>query len=131
MLAILGGLGAATMWTVTTICSSRSSRVIGVGSTLAWVMLVGLAITFPFVVASGVPANLDGATVGRLIVAGGGKVLGLLLEYRAFLLGKVGVVSSIASTDGAIAAPFAVVVVESILHCTGVTLAAITDVIVW
>src|SRR5438093_3033825 len=125
MLAILGGLGAATMWTVTTICSSRSSRVIGVGSTLAWVMLVGLAITFPFVVASGIPANLDGATVGRLIVAGGGNVFGLLLEYRAFRLGKVGVVSSIASTEGAIAALIAVAVGESISPGAGVTLAAI------
>ena len=125
MLAILGGLGAASMWTVTTICSSRSSRVIGVGSTLAWVMLVGLAITFPFVVASGIPANLDGAAVGRLVVAGGGNVLGLLLEYRAFRLGKVGVVSSIASTEGAIAALIAVAVGESISPGAGVTLAAI------
>ena len=125
MLAILGGLGAATMWTVTTICSSRSSRVIGVGSTLAWVMLVGLAITFPFVIASGVPADLDGAAVGRLVVAGGGNVLGLLLEYRAFRLGKVGVVSSIASTEGAIAALIAVAVGESISPGAGVTLAAI------
>jgi drug/metabolite transporter (DMT)-like permease len=125
MLAILGGLGAATMWTVTTICSSRSSRLIGVGSTLAWVMLVGLAITLPFVVASGVPADLDGATVGRLLVAGGGNVLGLLLEYRAFRLGKVGVVSSIASTEGAIAALIAVAVGESISPGAGVTLAAI------
>jgi len=125
MLAILGGLGAATMWTVTTICSSRSSRVIGVGSTLAWVMLVGLAITVPFVIASGVPADLDGAAVGRLVVAGGGNVLGLLLEYRAFRLGKVGVVSSIASTEGAIAALIAVAVGESISPGAGVTLAAI------
>src|SRR5207247_2527309 len=79
-----------------------------------WVMLVGLAITSPFVIASGIPANLDGAAVGRLVVAGGGNVLGLLLEYRAFRLGKVGVVSSIASTEGAIAALIAVAVGESI-----------------
>jgi drug/metabolite transporter (DMT)-like permease len=125
MLAILGGLGAATMWTVTTICSSRSSRLIGVGSTLAWVMLVGLAITLPVVAASGVPANLDGATVGRLVVAGGGNVFGLLLEYRAFRLGKVGVVSSIASTEGAIAALIAVFAGERISPGAGVTLAAI------
>jgi len=125
MLAILGGLGAATMWTVTTICSSRSSRLIGVGSTLAWVMLVGLAITLPVMAASGVPANLDGTTVGRLVVAGGGNVFGLLLEYRAFRLGKIGVVSSIASTEGAIAALIAVAAGERISPGAGVTLAAI------
>jgi len=99
MIAILGGLGAAIMWATTTICSSRSSRLIGAGSTLAWVMLVGLAVTLPAVVASGVPAGLDCPTVGRLVAAGGGNVLGLLLEYRGFRLGKVGVVSSIASTS--------------------------------
>jgi drug/metabolite transporter (DMT)-like permease len=125
MLAILGGLGAATMWTVTTICSSRSSRLIGVGSTLAWVMLIGLAITLPLVAASGVPANLDGPTIGWLVVAGGGNVFGLLLEYRAFRLGKVGVVSSIASTEGAIAALIAVSAGERISPGAGVTLAAI------
>jgi len=125
MLAILGGLGAATMWTVTTICSSRSSRLIGAGPTLAWVMLLGLAITLPLVVASGVPANLDGPAVGRLVVAGGGNVFGLLLAYRAVRLGKVGVVSSIASTEGAIAALIAVAAGERISPGAGVTLAAI------
>jgi len=125
MLAILGGLGAATMWTVTTICSSRSARLIGGGSTLAWVMLVGLAIALPLVVVSGVPANLDGPTVGRLLVAGGGNVFGLLLAYRAVRLGKVGVVSSIASTEGAIAALIAVAAGERISPGAGAMLAVI------
>ena len=125
MLAILGGLGAATMWTVTTICSSRSARLIGAGSTLAWVMLVGLVIVLPIVVVSGVPPNLDGPTVGRLIVAGGGNVFGLLLAYRAVRLGKVGVVSSIASTEGAIAALIAVAAGERISPGAGVMLAVI------
>ncbi|MGH2650422.1 MAG: EamA family transporter, partial [Actinomycetota bacterium] len=114
MLAILGGLGAAIMWTVTTICSSRSARLIGAGSTLSWVMLVGLAIVLPLVVVSGEPANLDGPTMGRLVVAGGGNVFGLLLAYRAVRLGKVGVVSPIASTEGAIAALIAVATGERI-----------------
>jgi drug/metabolite transporter (DMT)-like permease len=125
MLAILGGLGAATMWATTTICSSRASRLIGAGPTLAWVMLVGLAVTLPAVVASGVPPGLDGPTVGWLVAAGGGNVLGLLLEYRGFRLGKVGVVSSIASTEGAIAALIAVTAGERISPGAGVTLAVI------
>ena len=65
-------------------------------------MLVGLALVLPFVVVSGEPADLDGPTIGRLVAAGGGSVFGLLLAYRAVRLGKVGVVSSIASTEGAI-----------------------------
>ena len=125
MIAILGGLGAATMWAITTICSSRSSRLIGGASTLAWVMLVGLAVTLPAVVASGVPAGLDGSTAGWLVAAGGGNVLGLLLEYRGFRLGKVGIVSSIASTEGAIAALIAVTAGERISPIAGTTLAVI------
>ncbi|HEY1126905.1 MAG TPA: EamA family transporter, partial [Actinomycetota bacterium] len=124
MLAILGGLGAATMWTVTTICSSRSARLIGAGSTLSWVMLVGLAIVLPLVVLSE-PATLDGPTIGRLVVAGGGNVFGLLLAYRAVRLGKVGVVSPIASTEGAIAALIAVAAGERISPGAGVMLVVI------
>ena len=42
--AILGGLGAALMFSVGTVCSSRSSRMIGAFSVLAWVMLTGLLV---------------------------------------------------------------------------------------
>ena len=39
--AILGGLGAAALWATATLCSSRSSRMLGSRVVLAWVMLVG------------------------------------------------------------------------------------------
>jgi drug/metabolite transporter (DMT)-like permease len=125
MLAIFGGLGAAAMWATATVCSSRSSRMIGAASTVAWVMLVGLAITLPAVVITGVPADLDGPTVGWLVAAGGGNVLGLLLEYRGLRIGKVGVVTSIASTEGAVAALIAVAAGERISPGAGATLAVI------
>jgi drug/metabolite transporter (DMT)-like permease len=125
MLAIFGGLGAAAMWATATVCSSRSSRMMGAASTVAWVMLVGLAITLPAVVITGVPADLDGPTVGWLVAAGGGNVLGLLLEYRGLRIGKVGVVTSIASTEGAVAALIAVAAGERISPGAGATLAVI------
>jgi drug/metabolite transporter (DMT)-like permease len=125
MLAILGGLGAAAMWATATVCSSRSSRLIGAASTVAWVMLVGLAITLPAVVITGVPGGIDGPTVGWLVAAGGGNVLGLLLEYRGLRIGKVGVVTSIASTEGAVAALIAVAAGERIAPGAGATLAVI------
>ena len=63
MLAILGGLGAAIAWAATTLCASRSSRMIGPLSVLSWVMVVGLLVTLPGALAQGVPANVGGGTV--------------------------------------------------------------------
>jgi len=47
MLAILGGLGAALAWTVTTLVASRASRLIDAWSLLATVMTVGLLVSAP------------------------------------------------------------------------------------
>jgi drug/metabolite transporter (DMT)-like permease len=114
VLAIFGGLGAAVMWATTTICSSRSSRTIPASSVLAWVMVVGLVVTLPVLVATGFPAGVDLGILAWLAVAGIGNVLGLLLEYAGLSIGKVGVVAPIASTEGAIAAVIAVAAGESL-----------------
>jgi drug/metabolite transporter (DMT)-like permease len=119
VLAIFGGLGAAVMWATTTICSSRSSRTIPASSVLAWVMVVGLVVTLPALVATGVPAGVDLGILAWLAVAGIGNVLGLLLEYAGLSIGKVGVVAPIASTEGAIAAIIAVTAGETL--STGAT----------
>ena len=55
VIAILGGLGAALCWAAGTLCAAKASRLIGARSVLAWVMLVGLAITAPVAVVSGIP----------------------------------------------------------------------------
>jgi drug/metabolite transporter (DMT)-like permease len=123
--AILGGLGAAVMWATATILASRSSRLIGPFPVLAWVMLTGLVVTLPFVVASGVPSNLDRGNVGWLAVSGLGNVGGLLFEYAALRVGKVGIIAPIASTEGAIAAVLAVVAGESLTRAAAATLALI------
>jgi drug/metabolite transporter (DMT)-like permease len=114
VLAIFGGLGAAVMWATTTICSSRSSRMLPASSVLAWVMVVGLVVTLPALVATGVPAGVDLDILAWLAVAGIGNVLGLLLEYAGLSIGKVGVVAPIASTEGAIAAIIAVAAGETL-----------------
>ena len=114
VLAILGGLAAAACWTVTTISSSRSSKLIGPFSVLAWVMFVGLVATLPIAVAEGVPADLHGAIAGWLALAGVCNVAGLLLAYESLRIGKVGVASPIISTEGAIAALIAVLAGEAL-----------------
>jgi len=123
--AILGGLAAAAFWTVTTLCSSRASRMIGPFSVLAWVMIVGLAVTAPAAASEGIPANLDRSIVAWLVLSGVCNVGGLLFAYEALRLGKVGVASPIVSTEGAIAAVIAVIAGEALGLPRGAALALV------
>jgi drug/metabolite transporter (DMT)-like permease len=135
VIAILGGLGAAACWAVGTLCASRSTRLIGVRSVLAWVMLVGFVITAPLTVLQGVPAGLGLRETGWIAVSGIGNVAGLLLSYAGLRVGKVSIVAPISSTEGAIAALLAVATGETLglgagsmlgLIAAGVVLASIT-----
>jgi drug/metabolite transporter (DMT)-like permease len=125
MQAIVGGLGAALVFATVTLCNSRSSRMIGPGPLLAWVMLIGLAITGPGVLIEGVPDNLDRESGAWLVIAGVGNVVGLLLAYAALSSGKVGIVAPLVSTQGAIAAVIAVIAGETISVAAGIALGAI------
>jgi small multidrug resistance pump len=101
-------MGAAFAWTASTLCNSASSRRIGAPATLAWVMLFGLMVAVPLAAAAGAPDDLDGATLARLAVSGVGNVVGLGLVYVGVRYGRVAVVSSLGSTQGAIAALLAI-----------------------
>jgi drug/metabolite transporter (DMT)-like permease len=125
MLAILGGLGAAFAWATATLCSSRSTRIIGEGPVLAWVMIVGLIVLAPVLVAGPTPGDVSTTDVIWLIVGGVGNAGGLLLVYRGLRVGKVGVVAPIASTEGAIAALVAIVAGESLSLGVGAMLVVI------
>jgi drug/metabolite transporter (DMT)-like permease len=125
VVAILGGLGAAGAWAIATLCSSRVSRDLGAGSTLAWIMGLGFLITVPLVALAGLPSELDASTGAWLALAGVGNVIGLWLVYAAFRVGKVGIVAPIASTEGAVAAVIAVLAGERIAPGAGAALAVI------
>lgn len=125
MVAIVGGIGAALCFGVSTLCSSRSSRLIGSSSVVAWVMLVGLVATIPAVASSGVPEQLDADMVGWLVLAGTGNVAGLLAAYAALRIERVGIVAPITSTEGAVAALIAAVAGEAIGGGAGLALAVI------
>jgi len=124
LIAILGGLGAALAWAVATLCSARSSRLIGSAATLSWAMLIGLAVVTPLLFIGG-PVSLSGAELGWMAASGLGNVLGLLLVYRAFQFGKIGIVAPIVSTEGAIAAVVSVTAGEQLSLAAGVMLGAI------
>ncbi len=108
MIALLGGLGAALIWGVSTLCSARSSRLIRPASVVAWVALVGLAANVGVIAVGREGIAPSAADAGWMVVAGVGNVGGLLLAYTALRRGKVGLVAPIVSTEGAVAALLAV-----------------------
>ena len=103
MLAVLGGLGAAVAWAISTLCSSRSSRMMEPMAVVALIMVVGLVITAPIAAVHGVP-SFDAESVTWLVISGAGNVGGLVLAYKALRIGQVALVAPLVSTEGAIAA---------------------------
>src|SRR5476649_2390367 len=125
MLAIVGGLGAAIAWTMTTLAAARATKLIDSWSLVSSVMVVGLIVSIPTAVISGVPAGLNGRSTIWLSVAGFGNVIGLLFAYTALRIGKIGLVAPITSTEGAVAALIAVVAGEHLAPSEGIPLLAI------
>jgi len=125
LIAILGGLGAALCFGASTLCSSRSIRLIGASSVVAWVMLVGLVVTLPAVALTSTPDQLDAGSVKWLTVSGIGNVAGLLIVYAALRIERVGIVAPITSTEGAVAAAIAAAAGEAIGAGTGLALGVI------
>jgi drug/metabolite transporter (DMT)-like permease len=125
VIAVLGGLGAAVAWATTTLCSSRSSRLIEPVSVVAWEMFVGLLITAPVVAVEGVPHALHGSSIAWLVVSGIGNVGGLVLAYGALRVAQVGLIAPLVSTEGAVAAAITLAAGESVAPLTGAMLAVI------
>jgi drug/metabolite transporter (DMT)-like permease len=125
MIAILGGLGAAAAWALSTVCSSRSSRLLDPGSVVGWVMLTGLLIAGPVAVLGGMPAALGGSAGLWLALAGAGNVGGLLLAYAAMRVGQVALIAPVLSTEGAMAAGIAFLAGEAVAPRVGAALAVI------
>jgi drug/metabolite transporter (DMT)-like permease len=125
MIAVLGGVGAAAAWAVSTLCSSRSSRMIEPMAVVAWVMLVGLVITAPLAAADGVPSALHGSVLFWLALSGAGNVAGLVISYYALRIGQVSLVAPIVSAEGAIAALISILAGHRLAPSVAVTLAVI------
>jgi drug/metabolite transporter (DMT)-like permease len=109
VIAVLGGLGASICFSLSALCASAASRRIGAASTLAWVMTIGLVLVVPPIVVVASVRPLSPGRILLLAIAGLTNVLGLQIEYVAFRRGKVGVITPIVSTEGAIAAVIAVI----------------------
>jgi drug/metabolite transporter (DMT)-like permease len=123
VLAILGGLGAACAWAISTLCSSRSSRLMAPPGVVAWVMLVGAVICVPLAALSGAPPHVRTGAVAWLVLSGAGNVAGLLTLYAALRIGQVALLAPIVSTEGAVAAALALATGERLRTATGIGLA--------
>lgn len=125
MTAIIGGLGAAALWAAATLCSSRSSRMLGSRLVLGWVMIVGVIVGLPIALLSPGPSTLEPSTLALLGLAGVCYVVGLQLTYAALRIGKVSIVAPIVATEGAVAALIAVGLGDRIGVVAGIMLAVI------
>jgi len=123
--AILGGLAAAVLWSAATLCSSRSSRMLGSLVVLAWVMAIGTVVGLPLAIATPLPATFDPFVLVLLLVAGLCYCLGLMLAYMALTIGKVSIVAPIVATEGAVAAVIAIALGDTVGLAAGVALAVI------
>ena len=77
-------------------------------------MLFGLAANLVVIAVGPRPGSLGAADIAWMLVSGLGNAAGLLLEYTALRRGKVGIVTPVTSTEGAIAAVLAVAVGEAL-----------------
>ncbi len=125
MVPILGGLGAALLFTVSVLTSARASRLIGAPASVAWAMTIGLVVALPIAVITAPAPDFGSGTWAWFLLAGLGNVVGLLLTYAAYRFGAVAVIVTIASTEGAIAAVLAVLAGEALAPGTGPILAVI------
>ena len=101
MIAILAGLGAAVAFAASVLASTVSSRRIGAGSTVGWVLLIGFPIAAVAALAD--TTGLTAAAIPWLVIAGLGNVIGLGCEYAALRIGRVSVVAPLTSAEGAVA----------------------------
>lgn len=104
MTALLGGLAAAFGWASSTLLAARSSRGIGLIPTLTWVVMAGFLVSAPMVAFTVNDGTLTRTAAGWLGLAGSGNLLGLAFMYAALARGHVAIVSSITSSEGALAA---------------------------
>jgi len=125
VIAIVGGLVTSLLWASTLLGSARAARLIGAWSTLAWVMLIGLAVTIPLILVTGSRVELTPTYAQQLAIAGTANTAGLLLGYVALRRGKVAVVGPIVSTEGAIGAVLAIAAGDALTATAAALLALI------
>lgn len=128
MIPIVAGVMTALFFATSTLSSARASRRAASAPAVAGLMIVGAIVLTPialFVTPLPDAALVTGESFLFASIAGGANVCGLLLIYGALRIGAVGVVSTIASTEGAIAAILSVIAGQTLAPGSGPALALI------
>src|SRR4051794_31902883 len=113
------------LWAAATLCSSRSSRMLGSRVVLGWIMLVGVIVGVPLAAVSPGRTTLEPSTLGLLGLSGICYVVGLQLTYAALRIGKVSIVAPIVATEGAVAALISIGRGDPVGFVAGVSLAVV------
>ena len=125
---LVAGILTALFFAISTLAATRASRLSPAAPAVAGVMLVGALLLLPIaLVLTPLPVDppVKPESFGWAALAGGTTVAGLLLVYRALRIGAVGIVSTIASTEGAIAAVISVIAGQALAPGSGPVLAVI------
>lgn len=125
MVAIAGGLGAALTYSCTALIISRATTEIPALSLAAGAMTVGLVMVVPLLLWVGIPAHLDLASGGWLLLGGTANVIAFVCAYSALGRANVGAVTPIISTEGAFAAVIAIIFGERLGLGIGIALAIV------
>jgi drug/metabolite transporter (DMT)-like permease len=114
MQSIAFGLATAFVFAAGMITSARCSRLLPPQVVVGSAATMGLFIAIPFAAASGIPPNLTPLNMALMLATGAGNILGLVCVNAALRVGKVGVVSPIVATQGAVAVVLAVLIGRSL-----------------
>ena len=125
---LVAGILTALFFATSTLAATRASRLSPAAPAVAGVMLVGALLLLPIaVVLTPLPVDppVKPESFAWAALAGATTVAGLLLVYRALRIGAVGIISTIASTEGAIAAVISVIAGQALAPGSGPVLAVI------
>jgi len=112
--SIVFGLATAFVFAVGMITSARCSRLLTPRVVVGSAATMGLIMALPFAIATGIPPNLNVTNATLMLVTGAGNILGLICVNAALRVGKVGVVSPIVATQGAVAVIIALLIGRSL-----------------
>ncbi len=111
-ITILVGLAVAVCWGLPGVALARATRSVGSTATVIGAIAIGLAVTFPLAFFVDLPdISLRGALL--ILLMGTLTLIGYLVAFSAFRVGKVSVVAPIIACEGAIAAVIAIAFGES------------------
>lgn len=116
------GLLTAILFAASTLGGSRAVRHIPDTAVVGWASLTGLILLLPALVTSELPSNVTPEIVLWWCAFGLCNIVGLLVVYAAFRIGKVGLLAPIVATEGSVAAVIATVTGEPLPALAGVAL---------